>query len=139
MRKKLSGRLIMAIINTLLEQTAIVFIVFWLVPMTGIQLPLWGSIILLVFLMVGWGAWSIIAYRKGSLALRRKPLVGLPDMIGSRGEVVRPLIPEGMIKIRGELWAAQSEDGDVHSGREVTVVGQDRLKLVVRRSDSSAK
>ena len=135
MKKKLSGRLIMASISSLLEQTAIVFIVFWVVPITGVRMPLWGSIILLVFLMVGWAAWSIIGYRKGSRALEKKPLVGLPDMIGSRGEVVRPLTPEGMVKIRGELWAAQSENGDVHSGRKVTVVGQDRLKLVVRRSD----
>ena len=135
MRKKLSGRLIMTIISSLMEQTAIVFIVFYALPMTGIQMPLWGSIIMLVFLMIGWGAWSIISYRKGSLALRREPLVGLPGMIGSRGEVVRPLTPEGMVKIRGELWTAQSVNGNVSTGREVTVVGQDRLKLVVRQGD----
>ena len=133
MRKTSRGRLIIAIINTLLEQTAIVFIVFWLLPLLGIEMPLWGSIILLVFLMTGWLLWSIIAYRKGSRALSREPLVGLPDMIGSKGEVVRPLVPEGMVKIRGELWTAQSVNGNVSSGVEVIVVGQERLKLVVRR------
>ena len=133
MRKTSRGRLIIAIINTLLEQTAIVFIVFWLLPLLGIEMPLWGSIILLVFLMTGWLLWSIIAYRKGSLALRREPLVGLPDMVGSKGEVVRTLTPEGMVKIRGELWAAQSVNGNVSSGVEVIVVEQERLKLVVRR------
>jgi len=135
MAKKMSGRLIMAIINSVLEQTALVVIVLWGLPKMGVEMPLWGSIVLLVVLMKVWGIWSIILYRKGSQALKMKPVVGLSSMVGSRGEVVRSLTPEGLVKIRGELWVAEAESGEVNPGSEIVVVGQDRLKLVVRQSD----
>ena len=126
----------MAVVSSILEQTALVIIVLWGLPRIGVEMPLWGSITLLVFVMAGWGTWSVIIYRKGSQALKLKPVIGLPDMIGSRGEVVRPLTPQGLVKIRGELWVAEAESGEVNPDREVVVVGQDRLKLVVRESDA---
>lgn len=136
MSRKISGRLIAAVISTTIEETAIAVIVLWGLPATGANLPLWGSIALLVVLMVGWGTWSIWVYLKGSQALRREPLAGLPDMLGTKGEVVSPLAPQGLVKIRGELWVAESESGEINPSGEVTVVGQDRLKLIVRPSDA---
>lgn len=138
MGRNINGRLIAAVVSTLLEETAIVAIVLWGLPRTGVQLPQWGSIVLLIVLMVGWGTWSIFTYRKGSEALRREPLAGLPNMLGTRGQVVSPLTPEGLVKIKGELWVAKSESGEINPGGEITVVGQDRLKLVVRQSDTLA-
>jgi len=129
----------MAVVSTLLEETAIVAIVFWGLPRIGVQLSQWGSIVLLIAVMVVWGTWSVITYRKGSKALQREPLAGLPNMFGTSGQVVSPLAPEGLVKIRGELWVAKSESGEINLGGEVTVVGQDRLKLVVRQSDTLAK
>ena len=128
----MSGRLVLAIISTLLEETALAVIVLLGLPQLGIGIPLAG----LIGLMAAWGAFSVITYRMGSRALRRKPLVGLPDMVGSKGKVVSPLAPEGLVRIRGELWVAQSESGEMNAGGEVIVVGQDGLKLVVRRSST---
>ncbi len=128
----------MATVSTLLEETAIAVVVLWGLPAIGVSLPLWGSTVLLVVFMVGWGTWSTWVYRKGSRALQKEPLAGLPNMLGTRGEVVSPLAPEGLVKIRGELWMAESEGGEISTGGEVTVVGQDRLKLVVRQSDKPA-
>lgn len=139
MGRNINGRLITAVISTLLEETAIAAIVLWGLPRIGVQFPQWGSIVLLIVLMVGWGTWSIITYRKGSQALRREPLVGLPNMVGTRGQVVSPLVPEGLVKIRGELWIAESENEEINPGGEVTVVGQNRLKLIVRQSETLAK
>ncbi len=136
MGRNINGRLITAVISTLLEETAIAAIVLWGMPRIGVQLPQWGSIVLLIVLMVGWGTWSIITYRKGSEALRREPLAGLPNMIGTRGQVVSPLAPEGLVKIRGELWVAESENEEINPGGEVTVVGQNRLKLIVRQNET---
>ncbi len=127
------GRLILAIISTILEETAIVVIVLWGLPEIGVQIPLWG----LIVLMVVWGAYSVITYRVGSRALSKKPLISLPDMVGSKGKVVSPLAPEGLVKIKGELWAAKSASGEVKPAGEVIVVGQDRLKLVVRESSTT--
>lgn len=137
MRRKISGRLITAVISTMMEETAIAVIVLWGLPATGVNLSLWGSIVLLVVLMVGWGTWSIWVYWKGSRALRQEPLAGLPNMLGTKGKVVSPLVPEGLVKIRGELWIAESESGEIKIGGEVTIVGQNRLKLVVRHSDET--
>ena len=129
----MSARLVWAIISTLLEEAAIVAIVLWGLPRLDIEIPLAG----LIALMVAWGAYSVITYRRGSRALRRKPLDGLPDMVGSQGEVVSPLAPEGLVRIKGELWQAESASGRIDTGEEVTVVRQDRLKLVVRASGTT--
>ncbi len=105
----------------------------WGLPLLGIRIPLAG----LIALMVAWGAWSVITYRMGSRALRRKPVQGLTVMLGSEGEVVSPLIPEGMVRIKGELWVAKSASETMDTGEKVTVVGQDGLKLIVRKLSPS--
>jgi len=110
-----------------------VVIVLWGLPKLGIHIPPAG----LIALMAAWGAFSVITYRMGSRALRRKPVVGLPGMVGSKGEVVSPLVPEGLIRIKGELWIAKSAGSKIDAGEEVTVVAQDGLKLIVRKSNVS--
>ena len=127
----MTARLILAIISTLLEEAAIVVIALWGLPQVGIQIPIPG----LIVLMAIWGTFSIFTYRMGSRALRKKPTIGLPDMTGSKGKVVSPLVPEGLIKIKGELWMAKSANGDIDINEEVTVVERDGLKLIVRKED----
>jgi len=123
------ARLILAILSTLLEEAALVAIVLWGLPQLGIHIPLAG----LIALMVVWAAFSIFTYRMGSRALRKKPVVGLPAMIDSKAKVVSPLAPAGMVRIKGELWEATSIGGTIDTGEEVIVVGQDALKLIVRK------
>ncbi len=129
----MSARLILAIVSTLLEEAALVAVVLWGLPQLGIHIPLAG----LIAMMVVWLAWSVIIYRIGSRALTKKPLVSLPNMVGSKGEVVSPLAPEGLVRIKGELWVAKSASGKMSLGEEVAVVEQDGLKLVVRKDNSS--
>lgn len=122
--------MILAIISTLLEQGALVVIVLWGLPQLGIEIPTVG----LVVVMVVWAALSVIMYQMGSRALRQEPTVGLPTMIGGQGKVVSPLAPEGMVRIRNELWTATSVSGSLERGERVTVIGQDGLRLIVRES-----
>jgi membrane-bound ClpP family serine protease len=124
-------RLIWAIISTMLEETAIAVVALWGLPQLDIHVPLPA----LIAVMVAWAAFAVFTYRKGTGALKKKPVVGLPDMVGGKGEVVSPLDPEGVIKIKGELWIAKSDSGRIGTGDEVTVVGQKGLKLVVRKGD----
>ena len=126
----MSARLILAIVSTSLEETALVVVVLWGLPQLDIYIPIPG----LIALMVAWGVVSVIFYRMGSRALARKPITGLPAMIGSRGKVVSPLTPKGVIRIKGELWEATSAGRRIKAGEEVTVMGQDGLRLVVRKS-----
>lgn len=123
----MTARLIWAIISNLLEEAALVVVVLWGLPELGIHIPLAG----LIALMVAWGVISVIVYRVGSQALRRKALAGLPAMVGTKGRVVRQLAPKGLVRIKGELWEAMSSGANVDVGEEVVVMGQDGLRLIV--------
>jgi membrane-bound ClpP family serine protease len=124
-------RLIVAIVTTLADEAAIVALVVWGLPRLGIHIPLPG----LIVSMLGLAALSVLVFRKGSRALRRKPVIGLSTMVGSKAKVVRLLSPDGMIRIKGELWKAVSSGETINAGEEVTVVGQEGLKLIVRKSN----
>ena len=125
----MSIRLILAIVSTLLEEAALVVIVLWGLPQLDIEIPLGG----LITVMVAWGAMAVFIYRMGSRALRRKPVTGLPTMIGSPGKTVNRLAPEGLVRIKGELWEARAAAGKIGTGEAIMVVEQDGLKLVVRK------
>jgi len=128
--KKIPIRLTLTILATLVEEIAIVLIVLLVLPRFGIYIPLPG----LIGVMAGLGVYGVISYRAASRALRKKPMVGLTTMVGSKGKVVSPLVPAGLIKIGDELWEATSAGRKINTGEEVIVVGQDGLKLVVRKS-----
>ncbi len=130
----MTGRLILAIISTIFEEAALVVIWLWGLPQLGIRL----SLAVLVAVTLAWGAFSVAIYRAGSRALKRKAMVGLPDMIGSRGKVASSLEPEGLVKIKSELWGARSAEGKIDKGEVVTVVGQDGLMLTVRRASAAS-
>ena len=129
----MSIRLVLAIFSTLLEEAALAAIVVWGLPRLGIQIP----VAVLIALMVAWVAYAVISYRMGSRALGKKPIIGLPNMVGSKGKVVSLLAPEGLVRIKSELWIATSSGSRIDNGEEVTVVGQDGLKLVVRKRSNS--
>jgi membrane-bound serine protease (ClpP class) len=128
-------RLILAILSTLLEEAALAALILWGLPLLGIHLPLY----VLVVLMAALAALAVITYRLGSRALKKKPVVGLPDMIGSRGKAVSDLTPEGTVMIKGELWESRADGRRINTGEKVTVVGQDGLKLIVRREKAEEK
>ena len=67
-------------------------------------------------------------------AHRRKAGTGKEEMIGLTGVVVEDLNPEGMVKVRGELWRAKSKFGKpIEKGRKVRVVDMEGLTLIVVR------
>ena len=126
----MSGRLIIAIVSTALEEAALVAGVLWGLPRLGIHIPLW----ILIIVMVAWCTYTVITYRMDSRALKREPIPGLLEMLGSEGKVVNPLVLEGLVRIRGELWMAKSISGRINTDEKVIVVGQDGLKLIVRKA-----
>jgi len=128
----MTGRLILAIISTILEEVAIVVIAQWGLPEIGIRIPIPG----LVAIMVVWLAYSVFTFRLGTRALKKTPVYNLPNMVGSKGEVVSTLAPQGMVRIKGELWIAKSASGVLEPGGEVIVIEQDRLKLIVQENNT---
>jgi membrane-bound ClpP family serine protease len=130
--KKAVIRLRLKIMATLAEEIAIVLVVLLVLPRFGVRIPLPG----LIGMMAGLAVWAVITYRLAGRALEKKPMAGLSTMVGSRGKVVSPLDPKGLIKIGDELWEAKTGGQRIDIGEEVMVVEQDGLKLVVRRSTS---
>ncbi|MFC2067483.1 NfeD family protein [Chloroflexota bacterium] len=123
------ARLIVAVISVILEEAALVVLVRYGLTRLGIEIPLVG----LAIMMIAWLMVSVVIYRVGSRALRKKPLISLPVMVGCKGKVVSQLTPEGAVKIKGELWTAKSNGRKIGTGEEVIVSGQDGLKLIVRK------
>lgn len=124
-----TARLILAIISTALEEVAIFVIWRWLLPEFDIFLPF----SVLVAVMIIWAIFAVSLFVFTTRTLKKQTVVGLPTMIGSRGKVASSLVPHGLVRIRGELWGAVSDEGNLGVGEEVEVVGEDGLKLVVRR------
>ena len=129
----MNGRLVFAIVSTIAEEAAIAALFLLGLPWLGVRIPAWS----LAIIMVVWAGYSIATYRMGSQALQKSHVIGLESMVGSRGEAVSPLAPEGMVKIKGELWKARSQTGNIEAGKEVVVVSQDGLKLVVREGEKA--
>ncbi len=127
-----AARLALAAISTSLEEAAIWALWRFLLPGAGIHLPV-GA---LVGIMVAWGAFSIWLFIFTTRALQKQAEVGLPSMVGTLGRVVSRLSPEGLVRIRGELWNATSGEGDIESGENIVVVGERGLKLEVKRAGS---
>lgn len=130
MRDKVNTLLVWKVITSLFEQAVLVAVVLWVFPLIDIKLPLWVLIPASIVLQ----AYNVFSYRKSIQALRAQPMPGMTNMVGTQGEVVNALAPDGLVKIRGELWAATAANGKITTGRNVTVVGQNGLKLVVREN-----
>jgi membrane-bound ClpP family serine protease len=129
------ARLVIAAVSMALEQVAIWAIWRWLLPQFDIHL----HVGVLVGVMVAWGVFGTWLFIFVTRALKKQSTVGLPSMVGSTGRATENLSPEGMVKIRGELWSAVSEEGDISAGENIVVTGENGLKLLVRKADSSAK
>ena len=112
---------------SLLEGAAVAAIVLWLLPQWGINIPVWGLILLLVV----FGVYQVITYRLGRRALGRKPVVSTEAMVGRYGKATTPLTPDGYVQLDGELWRASSVGLHADKGDEVVVREVNRLTLLV--------
>jgi membrane-bound ClpP family serine protease len=131
MKKRLSSaRLALAVVSTLAEEMAIFAVWRWLLPRWGVNWP--GGA--LAGVMGGWLIISIGTYVITSIILKKQNTGDTLSLVGIKGEAATSLAPEGMVKIKGELWNATAVEGAVNEGEEVVVVGQAGLKLTVRKT-----
>ena len=120
------GYTVYSLIGTIVEQGAIFIIIRWWLPQIGIEVPWWG----LALVMGAFLVYSIYTYSKGRAAMRQTPLVAPETVIGSRGRVATSLDPRGYVRVKGELWKAQSEYR-LEPDDEIVVVGVRGIQLVV--------
>lgn len=129
------ARLFVGIFSLALEEVAIYAIWRWVLLEFNIEIPLY----VVILIMTAWAAFSIGIFIVVTRALRRPQIPGLPSMVGSVGRVVSPLAPEGLVRIKGEIWTAVLDEGEKAGvGEEVTVTDMDGLRLHVRLGRPSA-
>ena len=63
----------------------------------------------------------------------KKPVTGVEGMIGMTGVAMETLNLEGMVRIRGELWSAESIDNMVDIGEKIVVEKVNGLSLIVKK------
>ncbi len=130
-----AARLVLAIVSTSAVEAALFAIWRWVLPEWGIEI----SLVALIAVMAAYAVFAVVDFWFVTRVLKRQTVIGLPTMIGSKGKVASPLAPEGQVRIKGELWGAESLDRNMDIGEQVVVVRQDGLKLFVRKADSDLK
>jgi membrane-bound serine protease (ClpP class) len=67
-------------------------------------------------------------------AQRKKPVTGSEGMVGETGIALTNLKPNGEVKVHGEIWKAESTEGEVKKGEDIVVIKINNLKLFVKKS-----
>jgi len=111
----------------LLKGAVLAAIVLWLLPLWGINIPIWG----LILIVIAFLCYEILTFRLGRRALERKPAIWSNAIVGCCGKATTPLTPDGYVQVQGELWRALSSDTDINEGDDIVVVELDRLTLRV--------
>jgi len=109
---------------------ALVLLVLWAL---GIKIPLWVIIVIVLLL----GTFIFITHKVIIPSFHKKKVTGSEGMVGLEGEVIEPLTPVGVIRIRGEYWKAKSVGEDIAVGEEVEILGVNRLTLEVKHKNQS--
>jgi len=121
------GYIVYSIVTGLLEGAALAAVVLWLLPLLGVNIPIWGVILL----MGAYGVKEGIIYRISARALQRKSVVSLEGMVGCYGKASTPLAPDGYVRVKGELWRASSTGPNIDDGDEIVVTDINGLTLFV--------
>jgi membrane protein implicated in regulation of membrane protease activity len=105
---------------------AILVVVFATIPTP------WNAVVILAACVLE--VVEVVILRRWSKRLnkRTKQTTGAEALIGEPAKVIEPCHPDGMVQLRGELWAARCEEG-ADTGDTVTVKSLEGLKLVVAR------
>lgn len=110
----------------LLDEILVAGLIVFVLWRIGVTIPLWALVPGAAFLVaVYWLSYRVLS------AQDRDGSFGHGDMVGLKCKVIKPLRPEGMVRVRGELWQAVSQDGDIMVGAEVVVVHLQGLRLLV--------
>jgi len=135
--KAKSGRwhTIYSIISTAIETAAIAAVILWILPMFKINIPWWGTALVLATFL----GYCYISYLISHPTVMSDPITAPESIIGDEGVVETDLSPMGYVRVRGELWMALSPDSNLRKGDEIVVTGLSGMKLTVARKRRPAE
>jgi len=113
----------------LLDEAAVLAIIFLVLHFFDVQIPLSTTIITALII----GVFVFIIHIKVVPSFHWKQATGREGMIGLQGRVVQPLTPVGTIYVKGENWKAESIGDYIEVDENVEVVGIEGLLLRVVR------
>ena len=119
------------VLIALLDEVAVLVLIFVVLWLFGVKVPLWVIIAAVLLL----APLAFIIHKAIIPSLHKRKTTGSEGMMGLEGEVVEPLTPSGVVKVNGEYWKAKSVDEDIATGEKVEVTGLNRLTLEVRRKE----
>ena len=114
------------------DEAAVIFAVLFILWKLGVELPtaLLVAILIIVAVIVFFLHWLLLPVLKDGKMPTKS------SMIGMEGKVVTRLSPEGVVKVRGELWQAVAENAEVEVGQKIKVVGREGLRLLIKVQNS---
>lgn len=115
-------KFLLTVMDEILIGIALIFILSYF----GIDVWVYGLIIVVVGALLIFMVYIFLPQLK-------KPVTGREGMLGLTGVAVETLDPTGRVRIKGELWNAETIDNKVEKGEKIVVENIDGLNLLVRK------
>jgi len=123
---KRERRLYLKAFGLLLDDVLIAGLIIFVLWKLGVNIPFWALILVGAFCAAAyWLMWRLL------LTQSKKASFGQEGMVGLKGKTVTLLNPEGLVRVRGVLWTAVSQGGELVVGADVVVVRLEGLRLDV--------
>jgi len=119
----------------LVDDVAALLLLLLVLWIFDIQIPLPITIVIALL----FGGFVFIIHKAVIPVLHKKQITGSEGMIGLTGEVVEPLIPVGMVRVRGENWKAKSVGENIAVSEEVEILSLNGLTLMVKPKNQSLR
>ena len=116
----------------IIDEVLIVGFFIFLFIYLGLNLQIVGILTIILVLIVAFMAYIFIPQLK-------RPVTGVEGMIGLPGVSLEALDPIGQVRIKGEIWNAESINGTIKRGEKIIVEKVKNLNLVVKRQNSGRK
>jgi membrane protein implicated in regulation of membrane protease activity len=110
----------------------------WLVVMAFEGRPLSVLLVLIGAVLLVSAGVAVLAWKGLSAGPTQASGLRRSSVEGAEGKAVTDLDPEGIVRVRGENWSAESLNGTVHAGARVQVIKVEGVRLGVWGEENDA-
>ena len=98
--------------------------------MWGVLTISWEAITMMVVITI---LFFFVIIGLGIRAQRKKPSTGEEGIVGELGKAISDLNPNGLVRVHGEIWDAETSDEKIETGSRIVVEQVNKLKLKVKK------
>jgi membrane-bound serine protease (ClpP class) len=98
-------------------------------PLNAVSIS-WEVIALVTILTL---LFFFFAISLGIKAQRRKPVTGPQGLVDEIGEAITEIDRDGLVKLHGEIWKAESQEENIPKGSKIIVTGISNLRLLIKK------